>query len=682
MGRKISYACAFGDYEDVMMMWKARVKLAKHLVLDRLGKFSSNVRRSSGFSGVAMMSESSSSSSSNNDNHNHLNVGATSGSSSGGSSSSTSRVLLHRHDTNHSSQLHNSVGKPSAGDGGSFRTSLNDIDDDVLDSPVIGGSFIGGNSLGAINSGDDDHLFVGGGGGSSSSGQNERMRGQNEQPVSKSTIRLVLGIVVLVIVDVIWVASSELSSYLFHDEKFDKPFYSTYIKTSMFLIFLFGFIFWSPWYEQCQKGGDGYAYTLLAAEANCLATNTSIEDTVDDNANEAVLSAPAFVPINYDTAGSGNESDDSAHQRSVRFSKLAEVRHLSDHEAAEAFYSRLSYQASLQAEQIAFRLANRLSPSQTAHLAITFCLMWFVANYTYQLAVSHTQVGIVNVLSSSSSLFTLLMAAVFPSIASDKFSGSKFLSVLVSICGVAVVSLSDLRIETSNLPLGAIFALVSAFFYAAYLVFLRKKVDHEEKLDIPLFFGFVGLFNLLLLWPLFFVLNYTGIESFEWPTKRQWVVLVVNGIIGTVFSEVLFFSSIQINLGCFLTSSLIATLAISLTIPMSMVADVIFKKVSYSWLFYIGSVPVFFSFFAVTMFTHYENWDPVGSFWKRIWKQCWPSSSRSTTRYQRVLVNDMLDHNEQQERLLEDAEEEEDEEQERDEESGFGNENIGINSPA
>ncbi|CAL8070171.1 unnamed protein product [Orchesella dallaii] len=616
-----------------------------------------------------MMSESSGSSI-NDDTPNHLssNAGASSGSSSG--ASSTSRVLLNRHDSNHSNQLHNSVSKPSAGDGGSFRTSLNDIDDEVLDSPVIGGSFISGNNLSAINSSEDDHLFVGGGGGSSSV-QNGRMRSHNE-PVSKPTIRLVLGIFVLVIVDIIWVASSELSSYLFHDEKFDKPFYSTYIKTSMFLIFLFGFIFWSPWYEQCQKG-DGYTYTLLAAEANCLAPNTTIEDTVDDNANEAVLSAPAFVPINYDTAGSGNESDDSAHQRSVRFSKLAEVRHLSDHEANEAFYARLSYQASLQAEQIAFRLANRLSPSQTAHLAITFCLMWFVANYTYQLAVSHTQVGIVNVLSSSSSLFTLLMAAIFPSIASDKFSYSKFLSVLVSISGVAVVSLSDLRIETSNLPVGAIFAIVSAFFYAAYLVFLRKKVDHEEKLDIPLFFGFVGLFNLLLLWPLFFVLNYTGIETFEWPTKRQWVVLVVNGIIGTVFSEVLWLW------GCFLTSSLIATLAISLTIPMSMVADVIFKKVSYSWLFYIGSVPMFFSFFAVTMFTHYENWDPIGTFWKRIWKQCWPASR--STRYQRVLVNDMMDQNEQQERLLEDEEEEE-EEQERDEESGFGNENIGINTAA
>lgn len=39
----------------------------------------------------------------------------------------------------------------------------------------------------------------------------------------------------------------------------------------------------------------------------------------------------------------------------------------------------------------------------------------------------------------------------------------------------------------------------------------------------------------------------------------------------------------------------------------------------------------------------------------------------------RVLVNDMMDHNEQQERLLED---EESPEEERDEESGFGRENL------
>ena len=82
-------------------------------------------------------------------------------------------------------------------------------------------------------------------------------------------------------------------------------------------------------------------------------------------------------------------------------------------------------------------------------------------------------------------------------------------------------------------------ALVSAFFYAVYIVFLRKIVDHEDKMDIPMFFGFVGLFNLILLWPLFFILHYGQWEEFEWPSPHQWIFLIINGLIGTVLSEVL-----------------------------------------------------------------------------------------------------------------------------------------------
>lgn len=51
--------------------------------------------------------------------------------------------------------------------------------------------------------------------------------------------------------------------------------------------------------------------------------------------------------------------------------------------------------------------------------------------------------------------------------------------------------------------------------------------------------GFVGLFNLLLLWPGFFLLHYTGFEAFEFPNKLIWMCIVINGLIGTVLSEFL-----------------------------------------------------------------------------------------------------------------------------------------------
>lgn len=60
-----------------------------------------------------------------------------------------------------------------------------------------------------------------------------------------------------------------------------------------------------------------------------------------------------------------------------------------------------------------------------------------------------------------------------------------------------------------------------------------------HKDDVLLFSGFVGLFNLLLLWPLFFLFHYSKWELFEWPTRHQWTFLLLNGLVGTVLSEVL-----------------------------------------------------------------------------------------------------------------------------------------------
>jgi len=102
-----------------------------------------------------------------------------------------------------------------------------------------------------------------------------------------------------------------------------------------------------------------------------------------------------------------------------------------------------------------------------------------------------------------------------------------------------LVGLSDLTVESDSISMGVILALVSAFFYAAYIVFLKRKVDHEDKMDIPMFFGFVGIFTLTLLWPLFFILHYGRWEEFEWPNSHQWTFLIINGLISTVLSEVL-----------------------------------------------------------------------------------------------------------------------------------------------
>ena len=77
--------------------------------------------------------------------------------------------------------------------------------------------------------------------------------------------------------------------------------------------------------------------------------------------------------------------------------------------------------------------------------------------------------------------------------------------------------------------LGDRLALISALFYALYVILLKVRIKNEERIDMQLFFGFVGLFNIFLCWPIGFILHWTGIEPFELPTKAaEWYTIIID----------------------------------------------------------------------------------------------------------------------------------------------------------
>ncbi|MBN3285326.1 S35F5 protein, partial [Polyodon spathula] len=397
--------------------------------------------------------------------------------------------------------------------------------------------------------------------------------------------------------------------YIFKRQDYNKPFFSTFAKTSMFVLYLVGFLVWKPWRQQCTRGFRGRHAALFAdAEGYFTACTT-------DNSFNNSLSEPLYVPVKFqdvtsEKAGDANgECAECPKKPRVRFSNVMEVRQLPSTHALEAKLSRMSYPAAKDHESI-LKTVSKLPVTQVAKISFFFCFVWFLANFFYQEALSDTQVAIVNILSSTSGLFTLILAAVFPSNSGDRFTLSKLLAVALrsSTHGLPIRTAFQYHIGTTcagSCSIGSLWSLVGAVLYAVYIVMIKRKVDREDKLDIPMFFGFVGLFNLLFLWPGFFLLHYTGFEAFELPSKLVWMYLIINGLIGTVLSEFLWLW------GCFLTSSLIGTLSLSLTIPLSIIADMCMQKVRFSWLFFAGAVPVFLSFFIVTILCHYNNWDPV-----------------------------------------------------------------------
>ncbi|XP_047671166.1 solute carrier family 35 member F5 isoform X3 [Tachysurus fulvidraco] len=414
--------------------------------------------------------------------------------------------------------------------------------------------------------------------------------------------RLVLGVVVLLIVDVIWVASSELTVYVFVQQQYSKPFFSTFVKTSMFILYLLGFLFWKPWRQQCAAQQQ-HGISISDTDSHVTAGGT-------ENGYNNCLSEPLYVPVKFQDVADNGVSRESktrgvmvvcvaVRKQRVRFSNVMEVRELPHSQALEAKLSRMSHAAT------SLRIMGKRSVSAVAKISFFFCFVWFLANLAYQEALTDTQVAIVNIVSSTSGLFTLILASIFPSNSSDRFTLSKLLAVILSMVGVAVVSFSGMDSSGGKGIIGSLWSLLGAMLYAVYIVMLKRKVDREEKLDIPMFFGFVGLFSLLLLWPGFVLLHYSRLELFEMPNRIVISYILINGLIGTVLSEFLWLW------GCFLTSSLIGTLALSLTIPLSILTDMCLQKTSFSWLFFVGAVPVFLSFFLTALLSHYNNWDPA-----------------------------------------------------------------------
>ena len=98
---------------------------------------------------------------------------------------------------------------------------------------------------------------------------------------------------------------------------------------------------------------------------------------------------------------------------------------------------------------------------QTAFL---FALPFFLGQYSYQLSLSLTRAPVVNIISSTSGLFTLILSSVFPTQLQDRFSFMKFIFIVISIGGTVLISSSKIRNDfTDDVPMvGAAWALVSA----------------------------------------------------------------------------------------------------------------------------------------------------------------------------------------------------------------------------
>lgn len=245
--------------------------------------------------------------------------------------------------------------------------------------------------------------------------------------------------------------------------------------------------------------------------------------------------------------------------------------------------------------------SDQLSIPETARLGLEFCLLWFAANYFVAACLEYTTVASSTILTSTSSVFTLLFGSIFRV---EKFTLKKFIAVLASLAGIALISSIDLsgrdndadhrgdfpEKTTWELAVGDGLAFMSAVMYGLYAVFMKSRIGDESRVNMPLFFGLVGLANVVLLWPGFFILHFTGIETFALPPTPFVTCIILANSLSSLVSDIAWAYAVL------LTSPIVVTVGLSMTIPLSLVGQMVLHDQKASVLYWVGAVVVVLSF--------------------------------------------------------------------------------------
>jgi len=126
------------------------------------------------------------------------------------------------------------------------------------------------------------------------------------------------------------------------------------------------------------------------------------------------------------------------------------------------------------------------------------------------------------------------------------------------IVGIIFIFQSDFC--NSVYVFGDVIDILSAFVYACFSTLTALRLTNDGSIPSYLFLGLMGFFNMICMWPLFFIFHFIGVEPMRMPEKTEIVAFTWAGFLN-LFSNYFWTKSIL------LTSPFIATLGLSLYIP-------------------------------------------------------------------------------------------------------------------
>ncbi|RMD44952.1 hypothetical protein DV735_g5, partial [Chaetothyriales sp. CBS 134920] len=357
------------------------------------------------------------------------------------------------------------------------------------------------------------------------------------------------GLVLLLFVVFLWTTSNFLGSSIFADGTYAKPFFLTYLNTSVFTLAAAPNFFRTAW--RVRKSGEWKGQVRWIRERyrrggwRLVFTDEKEDDNKknDDREGENLLT---------ETYRDGDDDGNNDEEQGVRMSNSATLLSPTHAAAIRRPTSQREFLAVL----------------PTAKIALQFCPLWFSSNYLALACLQHTSVASTTVLSSTSSIWTLAIGALS---GTERFTVAKLTSVMASLLGIILISRAD---------------LTSTILYGYYTVFLKRTSTAALplKINMSLLFGLMGLINFFLLAPLLGLVSVLKIEPFELPPSSHiWAIALVNST-ASLIGDVSWAHALV------LTSPLVVTVGLSLTIPVSLVGEIFLQGRSESLVYWLGSL--------------------------------------------------------------------------------------------
>lgn len=202
--------------------------------------------------------------------------------------------------------------------------------------------------------------------------------------------------------------------------------------------------------------------------------------------------------------------------------------------------------------------------TQERRAALWLSPLWMGANATYNASLSSTSITSSTILSTTSSLWALAAAVA---IGVERSSCAKLVAGGLVVAGAALVAWGDDdNGDHQGSVIGDALALLSAALYGVYGARLALDHDNLPSLSTSALFGWLGVWNAVLffvpvaLWVAF------GRAAAPW-SPRLLALVFVKGLFDNALSDYLWARAVV------LTSPTIASICLSLTIPMAFALD-------------------------------------------------------------------------------------------------------------